>query len=46
MTSPPIHTFQPVAQSVTRYARLRHFHAELWPKLAEWNSKLAAFTED
>jgi hypothetical protein len=30
---------------VARYGELRAIHAELWPKLAEWNARLASFTE-
>ncbi len=45
MVSPPARTFQPEANNVARYAELRAIHAELWPKLADWNSRLASFTE-
>lgn len=45
MVSPPARTFQPNASNVARYAELRAIHAELWPILSDWNSRLASFTE-
>jgi hypothetical protein len=30
---------------VARYAELRSIHADLWPKLLDWNARLAAFAE-
>lgn len=45
MASAPARTFQPETKNVARYAELRAIHAELWPKLADWNARLASFTE-
>jgi xylulokinase len=46
MTRPPARTFHPVPANVARYAELRAIHADLWPKLLDWNARLAAFAED
>lgn len=46
MLSPPIRTFEPDGIAVARYAELRAIHADLWPRLAEWNARLAAFTDE
>ncbi|MGY3446368.1 MULTISPECIES: FGGY-family carbohydrate kinase [unclassified Bradyrhizobium] len=45
MTRPPARIFQPVAANVARYAELRAIHADLWPKMLDWNARLAAFAE-
>jgi len=45
MTKPPARTFQPASANVARYAELRAIHADLWPKLLDWNARLAAFAE-
>lgn len=45
MANPPVRTFQPEPKNVARYAELRAIHADLWPKLADWNARLASFTE-
>ncbi|QPF86813.1 FGGY-family carbohydrate kinase [Bradyrhizobium genosp. L] len=45
MTKPSARTFQPEPKSVARYAELRGIHADLWPKLLDWNARLAAFSE-
>jgi sugar (pentulose or hexulose) kinase len=43
MTEPPARTFQPEPGNVARYAELRAIHGDLWPRLLEWNGRLAAF---
>jgi xylulokinase len=45
MTGPPARTFQPESKNVARYAELRAIHADLWPRLLEWNARLASFAE-
>lgn len=45
MTRLPAKTFQPEPKSVARYTELRAIHADLWPKLLDWNARLAAFAE-
>lgn len=45
MTPPPVRTFEPDAKAAARYRDLRAIHADLWPALASWNARLAAFTE-
>lgn len=46
MTKPPARIFQPEPRNVARYAEFRAIHADLWPKLLDWNARLAAFAED
>ncbi|KWV46217.1 xylulose kinase [Bradyrhizobium macuxiense] len=46
MTKPPARTFLPDPRNVARYAELRAIHADLWPKLLDWNARLAAFSEE
>ena len=41
----PVRTFEPDAKAADRYRDLRAIHADLWPTLASWNRRLAAFTE-
>jgi sugar (pentulose or hexulose) kinase len=45
MTGPPARSFQPEPENVARYAELRAIHADLWPRLLEWNARLASFAE-
>ncbi|WP_407147156.1 FGGY-family carbohydrate kinase [Bradyrhizobium sp. ORS 86] len=45
MTRPAARTFQPEPNNVARYAELRAIHADLWPKLIDWNARLATFAE-
>lgn len=45
MAATPVRTFVPDAKRAARYAGLRAIHADLWPALAAWNRRLAAFTE-
>ncbi|MCP3469084.1 FGGY-family carbohydrate kinase [Bradyrhizobium sp. CCGUVB1N3] len=45
MTRPPAKTFQPDPKSVVRYSELRAIHADLWPRLLDWNARLASFAE-
>ncbi len=44
-SGPPVRTFEPNAGTWRAMRELRAIHAELWPKLAEWNARLASFTE-
>ncbi|WP_338824351.1 FGGY-family carbohydrate kinase [Bradyrhizobium septentrionale] len=45
MTRPPARTFRPEPKNVARYAELRAIHADLWPRLLDWNARLASFAE-
>ena len=45
MAGKPIRTFAPNPKRSARYAELRVLHAELWPKVSEWNARLVAFAE-
>jgi sugar (pentulose or hexulose) kinase len=45
MAGKPNRTFQPDAVHTARYAELRALHAELWPKVAEWNARLVNFAD-
>jgi xylulokinase len=45
MAGKPVRSFEPDAKRAARYAELRAIHAELWPKLADWNGRLANFAE-
>jgi sugar (pentulose or hexulose) kinase len=45
MAAAPVRTFEPDARRAARYAELRSIHADLWPTLAAWNGRLAAFAE-
>lgn len=45
MAGKPVRTFEPDAARAARYAELRAFHAELWPKLASWNERVVEFAE-
>jgi sugar (pentulose or hexulose) kinase len=45
MARRPARTFEPDAARAARYAELRAFHAELWPKLASWNERVVGFAE-
>ena len=40
-----VKTFEPDERRVARYAELLAIHADLWPTLAAWNGRLAAFAE-
>ena len=45
MASRTVRTFEPDPTRVARYAELRAIQTDLWPTLAAWNRRLAAFTE-
>jgi xylulokinase len=45
MAGKPIRTFTPDAKRNARYAELRAIHADLWPKVAEWNTRLVDFAD-
>lgn len=45
MAGRPIRTFVPDPVRSACYTELRAIHADLWPKLAEWNGRLAKFAE-
>jgi len=45
MAGRPIRSFAPDPKRSARYAELRILHAELWPKIAEWNTRLVDFAE-
>jgi xylulokinase len=45
MAGRPVSRFEPDGRRSARYAELLAVHAELWPTLAAWNRRLAAFTE-
>jgi xylulokinase len=43
MAGRPTRSFEPDPKRQARYAELRAIHAELWPKVAEWNRRLGDF---
>jgi sugar (pentulose or hexulose) kinase len=45
MVGPAARTFEPDAGNAARYGELRAIHSELWPRLADWNARLASFAE-
>ena len=45
MAGKPVRTFEPDPKRAARYAELRAIHAELWPRLADWNGRLSKFAE-
>jgi xylulokinase len=45
MAGKPVRTFAPDPTRAARYRELRAFHAELWPKVANWNERLSRFAE-
>ena len=45
MAGRPARTFEPDPKRASRYAELRAIHAELWPRLADWNGRLSKFAE-
>src|SRR6185437_6540608 len=45
MAGKPVRTFEPDPKRAARYAELRAIHAELWPRLADWNGRLSSFAE-
>jgi xylulokinase len=45
MAGRPTRTFEPDAKRQARYAELRAIYADLWPKMAEWNTRLVAFAD-
>jgi xylulokinase len=45
MAGRPTRTFEPDPKCNARYAELRAIHADLWPKIAEWNTRLVDFAE-
>ncbi|MDQ7251706.1 FGGY-family carbohydrate kinase [Dongia sedimenti] len=45
MAGRPIRTFVPDEKRHARYEALRAIHADLWPKVAEWNTRLVNFAD-
>jgi xylulokinase len=45
MAGRPVRTFEPDRKRVARYAELQNIYADLWPAVAAWNRRLAAFVE-
>jgi sugar (pentulose or hexulose) kinase len=45
MAGRPIRTFVPDEKRHARYQELRAIHADLWPKVAEWNTRLVNFAD-
>jgi xylulokinase len=45
MAGRPTRSFEPDSQRKARYEDLRAIHADLWPKVAEWNARLVDFAE-
>jgi xylulokinase len=45
MAGRPSRTFEPDQKRKARYAELRDIHADLWPKIAEWNTRLVDFAD-
>jgi xylulokinase len=45
MAGRPTRSFEPDPKRQARYAELRAIHAELWPKMAEWNRRLVDFAD-
>jgi xylulokinase len=45
MAGRPTRSFAPDPKRQARYAELRAIHAELWPKMAEWNRRLVDFAD-
>jgi sugar (pentulose or hexulose) kinase len=45
MAGKPVRSFEPDPKRSARYQELRAIHAELWPKLADWNTRLVDFAE-
>jgi sugar (pentulose or hexulose) kinase len=45
MAGQPIRTFEPDPKRHGRYQELRAIHADLWPRVAEWNARLGNFAE-
>jgi xylulokinase len=43
MSGKPSKTFRPRTKDSRRYRELLEIYTELWPKLSQWNGKLAAF---
>lgn len=43
MSGKPSKTFRPRTKDSARYQELLSIYAELWPKISDWNQKLAAF---
>jgi sugar (pentulose or hexulose) kinase len=45
MAGRPVRTFEPDAKRSGRYAELRAIHADLWPRVSDWNARLSEFAE-
>jgi len=45
MSGKPTRTFEPDPKRQVRYEELRAIHADLWPKMAEWNARLVNFAD-
>jgi sugar (pentulose or hexulose) kinase len=45
MAGRPTRSFEPDPKRKARYQELRAIHAEIWPKIAEWNGRLVDFAE-
>ncbi|WP_395014561.1 FGGY-family carbohydrate kinase [Dongia sp.] len=45
MAGRPTRSFEPDPKCQARYAELRAIHADLWPKVAEWNARLVNFAD-
>jgi xylulokinase len=45
MAGRPTRTFEPDAKRKARYVELREIYADLWPKVAEWNTRLVNFAD-
>ena len=45
MAGRPTRSFEPDPKRKARYQELRAIHADLWPKVAEWNARLVDFAE-
>lgn len=43
MAGRTVRTFEPCPDAARRYAELRGIHADLWPAIAAWNTRLRAF---
>jgi xylulokinase len=45
MAGKPVRSFEPDRKRHARYQELRAIHADLWPKVADWNARLVDFAE-